>query len=385
MDYLIFDVESTTAAKGNPYSKYSSLVLCGFKSSRYGYISLYRDFDVNYIRSLIEEHEILVGFNMKFDLGWLLAIDIPPETWYNKKLWDTQLYFFIHTNQKFPYPSLNQVSEFYGGEQKFDYIHENYWSKGIDTDVIPQDELVAYNNQDLDVTEEVFLKQYAERMGDKQKFTLFRVQQEDQKVLLEMEWNGLKLDVEACALADKDVQEQIVQKEREILNLFPHFRNVPINLNSNDHKSVMLYGGSITEDVPVAIGVFKSGARIGQVKYKKTEFHHELPRLVDPLPESALAKEGFFATNDKALNSLKCRGPVKKLIQLLLERQKLEKLSGTYFSGWPKKLEEYGWENSLIHSTLNQCRVATGRLSSDKPNQQNLPGGMKHCFVTRFT
>lgn len=385
MDYLIFDVESTTAAKGNPYSKYSSLVLCGFKSSRHGYISLYRDFNLDYIKSLIEEHEIIVGFNMKFDLGWLLAIDIPPEVWYNKKLWDVQLYFYLETNQKHPYPSLNQVSEYYGGEQKFDYIALNYWDKGIDTQDIPPDELIAYNNQDLDVTEVCFLRQYADRMGDKYKFTLFRCQQEDQKVLLEMEYNGLKLDLDACTEADNVTRDKIAQKEKEILTLFPHFKDVPINLNSNDHKSVMLYGGSIIEDVPVAVGVFKSGARVGQVKYKKTEFHHELPRLVNPLPESALAKEGYFATNDKALNSLKCKGPIKKLIQLLLERQKLEKLSGTYFQGWPKKLVEYGWENELIHSTLNQCRVDTGRLSSEKPNAQNIPPEMKHCFVTRFS
>ena len=85
--------------------------------------------------------------------------------------------------------------------------------------------------------------------------------------------------------------------------MFPHFRDVPINLNSNDHKSVMLYGGTIIDTVPVAIGVFKTGARIGQVKYKQTEFRHELPRLVDPLPKSELAKQGYYATNDKALKS----------------------------------------------------------------------------------
>jgi len=385
MDYLIFDVESSTHAKGNPYSKYSSLVLCGFKSSIHGYISMYGAFDLARIEALFKEHEFIVGFNLKFDLGWLLRIGIDAKTWYNSKLWDAQLYYYLHTNQTHPYPSLNDVSAFYGGDPKFDFIKENYWGKGIDTWDIPEDELVSYNNQDLDVTEFVFLKQYEERMNCQKKFTLFRVQQEDQKCLLEMEYNGLNLDVDACKKADEEVQIRIEQKEKEIKNLFPHFRDVPINLNSPDHKSVMLFGGTITETVPVVIGVFKSGARIGQPKYKNTDFNHELPRLVDPLPKSELAKQGFFSTNDKTLTSIKCRGPVKKLIKLLLDRQKLEKLSGTYFRGWPKKLDEFGWENQLIHSTLNQCRVVSGRLSSDKPNQQNIPPEMKHCFITRFT
>ena len=384
MEYLIFDVESTTEANGNPYSKYTSLVLLGFKSSRHGYISMYGDFDKSRIANLFAEHDIIVGFNLKFDLGWLLRIDIPPETWYNKRLWDVQLYHFLHTNQKVAYPSLDGVAYFYGLEQKFDYIKTNYWNKGINTWDIPKDELVAYNNQDLSVTEQCFLKQYSERMSDDKKFTLFRVQQEDQKALLEMEYNGMLLDVAACLKADQETREKIEEKEKQIRSLFPHFQDVPINLNSNDHKSVMLYGGTIIDTVPVAIGVFKTGARIGQVKYKQTEFRHELPRLVDPLPKSELAKQGYYATNDKALKSLKCRGPIKKLITLLLERQKLEKLSGTYFKGWPNKLEAYGWEHDLIHSSLNQCKVATGRLSSDKPNQQNVPPEMKHCFITRF-
>ena len=384
MEYLIFDVESTTKAKGNPYSKYTSLVLCGFKSSRYGYINLYRDFDKTVIQNLFAEHDFIVTFNGKFDLGWLLAIDIPPETWYSKKLWDVQLYYFLEHDQQSAYPSLNEVSVSYGGEKKFDFIKENYWDKGIDTDEIPKEELITYCDQDLDVTEFCFLKQYNERFGDPKKFQLFRLQQQDQKVLLEMEYNGLKLDVDACQKADDETQIKIKEKEKQLFGLFPHFNNVPINLNSNDHKSCMLYGGTIIETVPVPIGVFKTGARAGQVKYKNTEFKHELPRLVNPLPEFALAKEGYYATNDKALKSLSCKGDVKKLINLLLERQKLEKLSGTYFAGWPKKLDEYGWENNIIHSSLNQCKVQTGRLSSDKPNQQNVPSEMKHCFVTRF-
>lgn len=382
--YLIFDVESTTHEKGNPYSKYNSLVYCGFKSSVHGYCRMYREFDRDTIIRLIQEHEFLVTFNGKFDLGWLLRIDIPPETWYNIKLWDVQLYHFLHTNQKNPYPSLNGVAEFYGGPQKFDHIYENYWSKGIDTLDIPKDELIPYADQDLDVTEFCFLKQFAERMNSPNKFKLFRVQQEDQKVLLEMEYNGMLLDVKKCVEFDKETQNKIQEIEEQITNLCPYIKGIPFNFDSNDHKSALIYGGSIKDSMQVAVGVFKTGARAGQVKYKKTEFHHDLPRLVDPLPKSELAKEGYYATNDKALNSLKPKGPAKKVIQLILSRQKLQKLSGTYFQGFPNILERIGWEDNLIHSTLNQCKVATGRLSSDKPNTQNIPPDMKPCFITRF-
>ena len=382
--YLIYDCESTTHEKGNPYSKHNSLVYAGFKSSIHGCCSMYREFDRASIIRLIQEHEFLVTFNGKFDLGWLLRIDIPPETWYNIKLWDVQLYHFLHTNQKNPYPSLNGVAEFYGGPLKFDHIYENYWSKGIDTLDIPKDELITYAEQDLDVTEFCFLKQFNERMNNANKFKLFRVQQEDQKVLLEMEYNGMLLDVKKCETLDKETQNKIIELEQQIKNLCPYIKDVPFNFDSNLHKSALIYGGSIKDSMQVAVGVFKTGQRAGQIKYKKTEFHHDLPRLVAPLPNSEIAKEGYYATNDKALKSLKPRGPAKKVIEAILARQKLQKLSGTYFQGFPNILDRVGWEDNLIHSTLNQCKVATGRLSSDKPNTQNIPPDMKPCFITRF-
>ena len=253
------------------------------------------------LQERINEADLLIGFNIKFALHWLRRIGINISL-HQHKVWDCQLAEFILEGQSNPYPSLNQALTKYNLPLKLDIVKEQYWDKGIDTDEIPKDELITYCNQDLDVTEFCFLKQYNERFGDPKKFQLFRLQQQDQKVLLEMEFNGLKLDIDACKKADDETQIKIKEKEEQLFGLFPHFNNVPINLNSNDHKSCMLYGGTIIETMPVPIGVFKTGARAGQVKYKNTEFKHELPRLVNPLPEFALAKEGYYATNDKAVS-----------------------------------------------------------------------------------
>jgi len=55
---------------------------------------------------------------------------------------------------------------------------------------------------------------------------------------------------------------------------------------------------------------------------------------------------------------------------LILKYRELYKLKSTYIEGLQKVLSE---KNS-IHTTYNQIAVATGRLSSQDPNLQNIPG-----------
>ena len=53
----------------------------------------------------------------------------------------------------------------------------------------------------------------------------------------------------------------------------------------------------------------------------------------------------------------------------IIEYRELTKLRGTYIDGLLKLITDEG----RIHSTLQQTRAATGRLSSDSPNLQNIP------------
>ena len=84
------------------------------------------------------------------------------------------------------------------------------------------------------------------------------------------------------------------------------------------------------------------------------------------------------------LLSLKAKGKVKKIIDLLIQRSVLEKINGTYLLGLPKKREEMNWPPNKLHSTLNQCVTVTGRLSSTKPNQQNFADLAKSFCISRY-
>ncbi len=196
-----------------------------------------------------------------------------------------------------------------------------------------------------------------------------------------MEWNGIVYDVEASLNHAQKLQEQI----DNITGKVNEFTNgIPINLNSNEHKSALLYGGTITQTVKLPIGVFKTGARVGQPKFKNHDQVFTLPRLVEPLKGSELQKEGCFSVDEPTLLSLKANKVAKWVIKQFLDRAGLTKLNSTYLEGLPKLIDKMEWTRNILHSNLNQCVVVSGRLSSTKPNVQNQPPEVKQFCVSRY-
>ena len=157
-----------------------------------------------------------------------------------------------------------------------------------------------------------------------------------------------------------------------------------ININSNDHLSVLLYGGTITIDDRIPVGVFKTGAKIGEVRYKIVEKLYEFPRLVEPLKGSETAKEGYYKVNEDVLRQLKPNKHVKQVLELLDRYSKLDKLRSTYLIGWSNLIDTMGWEPNMIHGNLNMCVAQTGRLSSTKPNLQNADPQTKIFCESRY-
>lgn len=253
----------------------------------------------------------------------------------------------------------------------------------IDTDEIPFDILAEYGARDVDATYQVFLKQVDILTSEKSSlFQLFRVQCNDLLCLQDMEYNGILYDAEASLTAAEELNEQIARIDAELQAKYG--MGIPINFDSRDDISTLLYGGHIGVDSKIPIGVFKTGARTGETKYKNITTEYAFPRLVEPLKGSELKKEGFFSTDADTLVSLKPDKMTRQLINKLLERAKVKKLQSTYLTGFPKIIGVMEWENNILHSNLNQCSVVTGRLSSTKPNQQNLPKEAKRHCVTRY-
>lgn len=377
---IVLDVETTISNKGNPFDE----------SNKLCYIGVDRDcFPIEYdsspyvdhlrtVQTTINSSSLLVGFNIKFDLHWLARYGI---TFNNARIWDCQVVHFILTGQSDSYPSLNGVCEYYGLESKLDVVSEHYWKNGIDTPDVPREILEEYLLKDLELTRQVYEKQ-VEELADKPLLRrLVSLHNQDLLVLQEMEFNGLLYDEEKSNELANELDKDI---ERLDGLLYDVHSCDSLNLNSVDHLSAFLYGGSIRLRRRVPCGYFKTGPRAGEPKERWEDYEVEFPRLVRPLKGSELAKEGLYSTDESTLRSLKGSKKAIEVIELLLKRAELEKRVSTYYRGLLKLREECKWKRGMIHGQLNQCVARTGRLSSSRPNLQNFDGEIKQLFYSRF-
>lgn len=379
MKVFALDTETTISNKGDPFDTTNNFVVGGYGTN--SSTTTFYEADAENLSAILAGANLVAGFNIKFDLHWLRRIGVKFTI--RLPIWDCQLAEFILSNQQWKYPSLEEACSRRGLGHKIDVVKQDYWDKGIDTDAIPKEILVPYLEQDVSLTYQLYLEQMKLFKTDehKDKYKLFRLHCYDLLVLEEMEYNGYKFDSEAARHEAKVLEQESIKLDNSILSFYP---DVPINLNSNDHISAMLYGGAITEDVPIPIGVYKTGQRAGETKYKKIEKLYTLPRLVEPLKGSALAKEGYYGTGEDVLRNLTPDKKVQSIVNSLLNRRGIEKLRSTYYNGIPDLVEKHHWDGNYVHGSLNQCVASTGRLSATRPNQQNMPGGCKRYCITRY-
>lgn len=343
---LCLDVETTTLDTGSPFNPDNRLCSVGLGTT------LVNTYDIEYSHSPYKDQlssicdelhgaDLLVGFNIKFDLHWLRRYGILPKP--KTKLWDVQLAFFIMTGQNHPYPSLAQVAEHYGLPGKMDKIKQ-YWDDGIDTPDIPWWELDEYLKQDVSLTYQLFQIQSKE-VSAKQLKNILRAST-DLLMTGEMEWNGLLYDKELSIARGDVLDAEAKSLQQELVDEYAKILPLPINWNSNTQLSKVLYGGELEETIREPYEyTYKSGARQGitATRYKIAVVKHMAPRLYDPLPKSETAKEGVFKTDEGTLLSIKTKNPLARFI---LDRvtylAKLQKKLNTYFYGIPQKMEEKG-------------------------------------------
>lgn len=397
MNILTLDVETTTSNKGNPFDQTNKLVMVGTKRLSESVPLCWDYWNSKVVKQGIQDEinwaSLLILFNGKFDLHWLRRAGI---SFTGKRIWDCQIGEFLLESQTNPYPSLNQACEKYGLPMKLDIVKTEYWDKGIDTDQIPREILSKYLEQDLQLTEEVYLRQVPQ-LEERGLIPLFKLQNLDLLVLEEMEYNGIKFNTTKARAKAEELEHELTNIKAELTSLVG---DAPINFNSNDHVSVLLYGGVITVDHRIPVGVYKSGAKVGQTRYKVVEKQYEFPRLVEPLKgtETKYVKipiEGgafyedkeqptHWKVNSDVLRSLKLTRNAKRIVDLLSKYGEIEKLRGTYLLGWSDLIDTMHWPTDTIHGNLNQCTVVTGRLSSTKPNLQNADPMTKLFMESRY-
>ncbi|MCH7699613.1 MAG: DNA polymerase I [Chloroflexi bacterium] len=160
-------------------------------------------------------------------------------------------------------------------------------------------------------------------------------------VLMRMEQAGVAIDSDALREMSIDLGEQVEKLAREAYDSVGH----EFNLGSPQQLSKL--------------------------------FFEELG-----LPKTRRTKQGY-TTDATALEGL--RG-AHAVIDVLLEWRQLTKLKSTYIDALPALVHP---DTGRIHSNFNQMVAATGRLSSQDPNLQNIPvrtdlgNAIRRAFVAR--
>ena len=103
-----------------------------------------------------------------------------------------------------------------------------------------------------------------------------------------------------------------------------------------------------------------STKQIGYVLFEKL--------ALDPKAKKAKTDKRYtYSTDEETLTSLASRHPI---INEILEYRGIRKLLSTYIEPFPNYVSQ---KTGKVHTTFNQALTATGRLSSSKPNLQNIP------------
>jgi len=397
LNYLVLDVETESINKGHPFHPDNFLCTVHLISSTDGkprtVCFSYPDRDaplgeaINEVQEAIDDHDVLVGFNFKFDLHWLRRYGIKFD---HKQVEDVQYLHYLLSNQQSKFPSLNMVCDHYGLDRKKNVVEEEYWSQGVPTSMIPVDILTEYGEYDVILTWECWKESRKELEGrnDSSLVNLFAIHMADLLVLEEMEANGMMYDTEAAEVVRKDTEEHMGSIDDWFEALVP---GVGFNPGSNDQLSALLFGGKIFHKYYEHVGQYKTGARAGEDKFSPRVAEILLHQRIRPNKKWETKKAGYYSVSSDVLTfllSTKINQKTREIITLVLERAKLAKLLQSYCNSINDLISSNRWEVkdgiAKLHGQLNQCVAITGRLASSKPNLQNMDGNIKYLFVTRF-
>ena len=275
-------------------------------------------------RKLFEDlSSVKIGQNLKYDIQILANYDISVKG----PLFDTMLaHYLLQPEQKHNLDYLAEVYLGYGKVRTEELIGRKGTQQGNMRDV-PLEKLTEYACEDADITWQLFelfsqdiRKDGLSELAESIEFPLVRV-------LAGMERSGVKLDSDSLKKFSIVLEKDILRLRDEIYKLAGEEFNI------------------------------QSPKQLGDILFEKLKISKNASKT----------KTKQYSTGEEVLSKLTDSHPI---VEKVLEFRMLRKLLSTYVEALPPLINE---RTRLLHTSYNQAVAATGRLSSNNPNLQNIP------------
>jgi DNA polymerase-1 len=293
------------------------------------YVALPNDFSE--AKSILEEFKPFfesgkiekIAHNIKYDLKVLerYGIDVHGPTF------DTMVaHYLINPESK---QSMDFLAEFYLRYKPISIeqlIGKKGKGQGNMRDLKPE-EVSDYACEDADITLQLKHLFEPEVNKDHLKELFYNLEMPLVQVLKDMEREGIAIDVQGLRDYSKQLEKSLHQLEKDITEA----AGMDFNLDSP--------------------------RQLGEVLFDRLKID----------PKAKKTKTGQYATSEDILQKLEKAHPV---ISMILEYRQLRKLKSTYVDPLPTMCDRI---DGRVHTNFMQTVTATGRLSSNNPNLQNIP------------
>lgn len=272
---------------------------------------------------LENENIVKIGQNIKYDMLIL--------KWYGVsikgKLFDTMLaHYLIDPDTRHNMDVLSENYLNYSPISITALIGAKGKGQGNMRDV-PVEQVVDYAAEDSDVTLQlanVFMPMLKELNAEK---LATEVENPLIYVLADMEKEGVRIDMDTLINYSKELELDIRRFEQNVYDKCGHKFNLA------------------------------SPKQLGEVLFDKLQLD----------PKAKKTKTGQYQTGEDVLLALAHKSDI---VQDILDFRQLQKLKSTYVDALPLLVNP---RTGRVHTSYNQAVAATGRLSSNNPNLQNIP------------
>ena len=295
-----------------------------------------RDFSAFFENETIEK----IAHNIKYDLKIIEKYGVKVKG----PLFDTMIAHYLITPEG--KHNMDYLSELYLNYQPISIdtlIGKKGKSQGTMADLEPT-QIVDYACEDADITWQLKAIFQPEIEKDHLRELFYDIEMPLARVLKDMEVEGINLDVDALAVFSKELEIDLDRLEREIKDL-----------------------------AGVEYFNLDSPKQLGEVLFDVMQID----------PKAKKTATGQYKTGEEVLSKLEHE---HEIIPLILNYRSLKKLKSTYSDALPQLVNE---NTHRIHTSYMQTVAATGRLSSNNPNLQNIPirtekgREIRKAFITR--